>query len=200
MDNHNFDSGGHGIHKPKTISKSAKLPSRGNVLCIFDDSDFGLHVESMLMQEHFALLRARHGMHAYWLTLNSKPDLIVTDVMGAEASFLMDCLIRNPETRTIPILGLLDSNQEEVAKAPLNRITAVVRHNIDAVQLRTAADELISNFELTRTDKVSVSNDRVESVDAIFSEIGHAAAKRPKIAPYFKAPSVTTETIGSNSF
>ena len=200
----NFDQGDHRLQKPRTFGlatkRSPKLPSRGIVLCIFDDVSLGLHIETQLVDEHFTLLRARHGMHAYWLAINSQPDLIVTDVLGTEASFMIECLQRNSKTNEIPLLGVVDSTQHEIAKLPLTHVTAAIRYDATAAQLREAADRLIAEHDNAPAQRsLDDHHRRVESVDAIFSEIGHAATRRPKIAPLFGGNSLTSDAINSNS-
>ena len=205
MNNFKIDSGSQHIHSPRSNSKTPKTLRRGSVLCIFENMETGMRIESAMASEHFAVLRARHGMHAYWLALNSKPDLIITDATDAESSFLLDCLARNAKTSVIPVIGLIDPVQEQVTDLSLNRFSSAVRIDASPVELRQVADQLIESnlhraaIKKKPTRQPILARDGVaENVDAIFSEIGHAAARRPNIAPYIGGGSVTSETIGTN--
>ena len=205
--NQKFDAGTNEIQSPKSRAKMPKTILRGSVLCIFDDAETGRRIESAMAAENFSILRARHGMHAYWLGLNSKPDLIITDAVGKESSFLLDCLARNAKTASIPVIGMVDTVQQQVADQPLSGLAAVVKVDASSAELRQVADELVeSNVRIDGIEKkkkparqpVPINGGVADHVDAIFSEIGHAAARRPNIAPYIGSGSVTSETIGSD--
>ncbi len=205
MNKFKIDTGSQDVQSPKSLSTMPKALRRGSVLCIFENVETGTRIESAMASEHFAVLRARHGMHAYWLALNSKPDLIITDATDAESTFLLDCLARNAKTNVIPVIGLIDPVQEQIADTPLNRFSAAVRIDASPVELREVADQLIEVNshpdeirEMPSRQPVPVRDGVTENVDAIFSEIGHAAARRPNIAPYIGGGSVTSETIGTN--
>lgn len=197
-----IDSGSNELQTPKSLSKTLL---RGSVLCIFEDVETGKKIESAMASQNFAVLRARHGMHAYWLAINSKPDLIITDAIGSDSSFLLNCLARNSRTSSLPVIGMVNPVQCEVARESLKGFAAAVSTDTSPVELRQVADELIeSSLKPAEIRKgpsrkpIPVNEGVAESVDAIFSEIGHEAARRPNIAPYLGGGSVTSETIGTN--
>ncbi len=157
------------------------IPSRGKVLCIFDDATLVRDVESAITAGGYALLRARHGMHGYWMAITGTPDVIVTDVSDPEqeSNYLLDCLNRNAKTRRIPVVALVDAGHQRNAKVScLRNATVCVRRDIEMVELLQHVERLV---ELEKESPESVEQPRVRSVDAFFSELGHKRSRSPRI-------------------
>ncbi len=88
-------------------------------MCIFSDAQLVDRVESSFARKGFTLLRARNGMHGFWLAVTSRPEAIVTDVPQPEmeSDYLLDCLRKNPKTQNIPVIVLIEATQQAMPTA-----------------------------------------------------------------------------------
>jgi len=78
------------------------------VLCIDDDPNISEALARRLHNYDIEVVRAFHGMHGYWLAVTEAPDVIITDLqmpLGA-GEHIIECLKRNSETESIPIIVL----------------------------------------------------------------------------------------------
>ena len=168
--------------EPTGQQTSAKIPSRGKVLCIFEEASRVRDIETAIIERGFSLLRARHGMHGYWMAITGKPDVIITDINDPEleSNYLLECLNRNAKTRGIPVLAMVDAAHQKSARVSCLRNASVcVTKDIDIEKLVSHVDELA---ELRREQQPATEPVRVRSVDAFFSELGHERASRsPRI-------------------
>lgn len=78
------------------------------ILCIDDDPQVVNGLARGLEARGATVLRAYHGMQGYWLACSEAPDVIVTDMMmpRGNGEYVVQCLKRNTETRSIPIIVL----------------------------------------------------------------------------------------------
>jgi len=174
----------------------AKLPSRGRVLCVFSDSDHVAEIEPKVSEKGFSLLRARPGIHGYWLAITSRPDVIITDVPepgpGTDASYLLDCLNRNMKTRDIPVVAIIDTTQQEKAETSgLGHASLCVQRGVDSEDLLNRVDGLIdSSKELQRDKQRRTDVGRATQVDAVFSEFGGSTIRTDNATPGAPASSI----------
>ncbi len=82
------------------------------VLCCFADQSTARGYEQALIESGFVLLRARHEMHAYWLAIAAKPDLLVVDAREIDIAndYLLGRLQRNSKLAKTPILVITHQN------------------------------------------------------------------------------------------
>jgi EAL domain-containing protein (putative c-di-GMP-specific phosphodiesterase class I)/DNA-binding response OmpR family regulator len=83
------------------------------ILIVDDDEDILLIVQTILASSGYAVTTARNGREAVDLALESRPDLILLDVMMPELSGWEVCttLKNAPETRHVPIAMLTVKNE-----------------------------------------------------------------------------------------
>ncbi len=167
----------------------ANLPSRGKVLCIFADPQLVISLEPAVTAEGYTLLRARHGMHGYWMALTALPDLIVTDIPQPEqeSNYLLDCLSRNVKTRSIPVIALVNASQQRDAIAScLRHASLCLTKSIAAGDFIKQAADLIAKNSATAAH--AESGHAVSHVDAFFSELGHDGLRVPNISKSRRRP------------
>ncbi len=170
------------VGQPPRSQAQPRLPSRGKVLCVFDDSLLVQTLEPAIVASGFTLLRARHGMHGYWMALTGAPELIVTDISDPthNADYLIECLKRNAKTRSIPVVALIHAGQQAAAKAScLKEVSLCVTRDISATDLIQKIKLLLDGGQTFRIDP---DPQQARSVDAVFSELGHHGRVRtPRI-------------------
>lgn len=79
---------------------------RPAILCIDDDPDAVGTIVAALRPFDVRILTDFNGEQGFWEAIRAKPDLIVTDLCMPQGSgeMLIECLRRNPETRSIPVI------------------------------------------------------------------------------------------------
>ncbi len=170
------------VGQPSRSGAQPNLPSRGKILCVFEDATLVRTLEPAIVAAGFTLLRARHGMHGYWMALTGAPELIVTDVSDPthDADYLIECLKRNVKTRAIPIVALVHAGQQSAAKAScLKEVSLCVMKHISPKDL---IGRIRSLLEGGQTYRIDPDPQQARSVDAVFSELGHHGRVRtPRI-------------------
>ncbi len=150
------------------------IPSRGSVLCVFEDAATVAEYEPKIAGVGFTLLRARHGMHGYWLAVTAQPDVIVTDVATHEkdAQYLLGCLARNHKTQNIPVIAIVEPTSDQ-KKPQLSCL-----HSVSTCLLKgTPSDELVTwiDKQIDRRPAVTaVPPDELSRFDAFFADLGHS--------------------------
>ena len=150
-------------------------------MCIFADRTLVNSLESSFAEHGFSLVRARHGMHGYWLAVTSQPDVIITDTIlpSDDSSYLLDCLERNEKTQHIPILAMLDGlAQERPAMTCLGKMAGCFLKTTPASTLIERIDALIERPGAPASTPRSTA-DHTSRFDAVFAELGHVAPKAP---------------------
>ena len=90
-------------------TEKAPAPSgRPRVLCVDDDPDISKVIKLRLEPMGIDVVRAFSGMQGYWFCLDTKPDLIITDLTmpDGEGSYLFRRLKQHPLTENIPVVVL----------------------------------------------------------------------------------------------
>jgi CheY-like chemotaxis protein len=130
------------------------------VLCCFSDQGTARGYEQALMDSGFSLLRARHGMHAYWLAIAAKPDLLVIDArdMDINKDYLLGRLQQNGKLAKMPILVITHQQSDtNPAEAPLLFV----------------AGDILPSALATHVSDIMCEMRRIEhqNVDAFFSDL-----------------------------
>ena len=78
------------------------------VLCIDDEPDISRIIKIRLEQYGVDVRRAFNGMQGYWLAIDMRPDVIVTDMVmpDGEGTYIMGRLKSHPLTQQIPVIVL----------------------------------------------------------------------------------------------
>jgi DNA-binding response OmpR family regulator len=78
------------------------------VLCIDDEPDISRIIKIRLEQYGVDVRRAFNGMQGYWLAIDMRPDVIVTDMVmpDGEGTYVMGRLKSHPLTQEIPVIVL----------------------------------------------------------------------------------------------
>ncbi len=167
----------------------AKMPARGKVLCVFSNPQQGNNIESAFSQRGYSLLRAKPGIHGYWLAITSHPDLIITDVPEpgprTDSAYLLECLHRNPKTSDIPVIAMMSASQQsEAVYSGLQFARMCVSDNTPAEQLMERVDSLIDASSRTKRSTIMRSDSgHLHQVDAVFSELGAPTTAEQEISP-----------------
>jgi DNA-binding response OmpR family regulator len=101
----------------------APAPSgRPRVLCVDDDPDISKAIKLRLEPMGIDVIRAFSGMQGYWFCLDSKPDLIITDLSmpDGEGSYLYRRLKQHPLTENIPVVVLTGQTNPAVKRQLLS--------------------------------------------------------------------------------
>lgn len=93
-------------HVPSFRRSSVRRRKRPTILCIDDDPDAVGAIVAALQPFDVRILTDFNGEQGFWEAIRAKPDLIVTDLCMPQGSgeMLIECLRRNPETRSIPVI------------------------------------------------------------------------------------------------
>jgi CheY-like chemotaxis protein len=153
------------------------LPSRGTILCVFTEDGSVAAYEAALSRRGYTLIRARHGMHGYWLSINARPDVILTDLVKPddESSYLLDCLARNAKTSHIPVVAIVDQlKQNQPGISCLRGLTSCFLSNTKADALIDELDRLVA---LRPQPQPTPTADHISRFDAFFADLGHATPK-----------------------
>ena len=149
-------------------------PGNPTAVCYFPSSEVGCQYEPALAANDFTVLRARHGMHAYWLAMSANPDIIVLE--GSERNdqrdYVLDRLGSHEKTSRTPVIILC----EDVTNQPIDRDdVAVIKKGIAPSALIAKANALISKSIQERTDRV----------DAFFSTLDNAKTEASRSSSQF---------------
>ena len=135
------------------------------VLCCFSDQSTARGYEQALIESGFLLLRARHEMHAYWLAIAAKPDLLVIDAREIDiaSDYLLDRLQQNRKLAKTPILVI---THQDIATGP----------DVEAPLSLLDGDILPSALAARASDIIrELKNIQQQNVDAFFSDVnGHS--------------------------
>ncbi len=164
--------------------RRTRLPGRGRVLCILESAIRIQSIESELASNDYTLLRARHGMHGFWMAINGKPDAIVIEVVNPDlpSNYLLENLHRNVKTRDIPVVALID------ARCQIAPAASCLKHVALSMSDTTPAEEVVASIaeliQMRTAEPAIESPAHASEVDAYFSELGHEIAHSPNIAPH----------------
>lgn len=131
------------------------ISDRPTALCYFKSQEFACQFEPALSSNGFTILRARHGMHAYWLAITGSPDVLIIEGDEAGDDYVLDRIRSHEKCGRLPIIVLSD-HPEAVAA------------NVMTVQSQIAPTALASRALGTVQEHHEVQR---ECVDAVFSEI-----------------------------
>ena len=131
------------------------------VLCCFSDQSTARGYEQALIESGFVLLRARHEMHAYWLAIAAKPDLLVVDAREIDIAndYLLDRLQRNRKLAKTPILVI--TNQAIATDPDVEAPLSLLAGDILPSALATRVNDII--LELRHIQQ--------QNADAFFSDV-----------------------------
>ena len=164
--------------KAQDIASSIANSARDSrVLCLFHDKTIARPFESALMDCGVSLLRARHGMHAYWLSIASEPVLMIIDARQM-----------NPD-----ILDLLSRVQANTRLAD-TAVWVIANEDLpitDSEQFAAIPGDILATNLAKRAHHLIVEKDRIQQqrVDEYFSLWDNAPATReftPK-PPYIRS-------------
>ena len=137
-------------------------------------------------------------MHGYWLSVNTQPDVIVTDSVKPddESSYLLDCLARNAKTSHIPIVAIVDQvEQQQPGASCLRSLTSCFLQGTQADKLIGELDRLVA---LRPQPRATPPADHISRFDAFFADLGHAAPKARWTAPSAPSRSIATDSTTGN--
>jgi response regulator RpfG family c-di-GMP phosphodiesterase len=144
------------------------------ILCCFSDQRTARGYEKALIEGGFSLLRARHGMHAYWLAITAKPDVVVVDA-------------RETDIATDYLLGRLQQNSK-LAKTPILVITHQLNAsapNVEAPLMLLAGDIVPSALAARVGDIVlGLRHIQQKNVDTFFSDANSDAQVSSPPSPH----------------
>jgi response regulator RpfG family c-di-GMP phosphodiesterase len=179
---------------------TGELPNRGTILCVFTNNDTVDAYETELSRRGFTLMRARHGMHGYWLAVNSQPDVIVTDVINPndESCYLLDCLDRNIKTKHIPVVAIVErATQDHPGASCLRGVASCFLNG-------TRPDELVAEIDIRVPDGVQdhpkLPAQRRSRFDMFFADLRHSTPKahwsQRKISRANRVEPFATHSVG----
>jgi len=131
------------------------------VLCCFADQSTARGYEQALTESGFLLLRARHGMHAYWLAIAAKPDLLVVDAREIDIAndYLLGRLQRNNKLAKTPILVI--TNQDIATDSDVEAPLSLLAGDILPSALAARASDIVRERRHIQQ----------QNVDAFFSDV-----------------------------
>ena len=99
-----------------TLSKpnADRIPT---VLCIDDDPEITRIIEARLSTYEVKVICSFTGMQGIWQAIQSKPDLIISDVRmpQGDGTYLLDCIRQNQATSHIPVIVLSGMRDRDLA-------------------------------------------------------------------------------------
>lgn len=164
-----------------------KRPARGKILCVFSSAERREEIEPQISEKGYSLLRARPGIHAYWLAITSQPDAIVTDMTDpgpdSDSAYLLDCLHRNKKTIDIPVIAILESTvQASPEFSGLSHAKLCIRGDAETDYLLEKMDGLIDSAKSVQRSKYRrADSGHASEIDAVFSEIGGGTTTETQI-------------------
>jgi len=93
------------------------------VLCIDDDPDVGRAIQIGLGRRGVDVLCAYSGVQGLWLAMTHRPSVVITDIgmSSGNGEDVIDCLQRNAETKTIPLVVLSGCSDPVLKRRLLGR-------------------------------------------------------------------------------
>lgn len=87
------------------LRESARRPK---VLCIDDDPDVSKALKIRLEAEGMDVVRAFDGMQGFWMALDTRPDVIICDMVmpDGEGNYLLSRFRAHTITKNVPIIIL----------------------------------------------------------------------------------------------
>lgn len=168
----------------------ASLSNSLRVLCCFGNHDSARTFEHALAETGISLLRARHGMHAYWLAIASHPTLIVIDAtqMDLQNDFLLSRIANNQKLTHVPVVVITDETLPfessrfstigtQVAPSDLAKRVEKLIVEVDR-QRQQNVDEIFSHWDDVPAEQ-EFSPDRVIRTDAAGENVGSRPRQEP---------------------
>lgn len=98
---------------------NTQAPKR--ILVVDDEEEALGHLKSILERSHFEVSTATNGKDALELIKNSRPDLVILDIVmpGLDGGDVASALSENPATQNIPVIfltGILTKEEELLGK------------------------------------------------------------------------------------
>jgi response regulator RpfG family c-di-GMP phosphodiesterase len=137
---------------PSGAADGADQPKPPVILTIDDDPNVSQALRRRFSQYKVTVLQAHHGTHGIWLATTCRPDVIITDMRMPQGrgQDVVAHLVRNPETRQIPIVVLTGVLDDELRRRMLNLgVGAYLIKPVSFEDLREAVGRFI---KLERTD------------------------------------------------
>jgi len=119
----------------------AAADGRVKVLCIDDDAEISSAITARLRRHGLDVLRAFSGMQGYWMALESRPDVVVTDLSmpDGEGNYIIGRLKSHPLTERTPIIVLAGQTNPAVKRHILGLgVDAYLTKPMDWTQLVNA--------------------------------------------------------------
>lgn len=131
------------------------------VLCCFSDQDKARGYEQALINSGFSLLRARHGMHAYWLAIAAKPAVLVIDARDTDIAndYLLGRLQRNNKLARTPMLVI--THQEIATDPDVAAPLSLIDGDIVPSMLAARVSDIVAELKHIQQ----------QNVDAFFSDL-----------------------------
>ena len=105
----------------RSTSKHSRTP---RILCVDDDPGIQTAIELRMRQYDVEIERAFYGMQGIVEAVETHPDLILMDLAmpNGDGQYLLECVKRNSETASIPVIVLTgrESPDAEIAAAGLH--------------------------------------------------------------------------------
>jgi DNA-binding response OmpR family regulator len=97
---------------------TATCRNRPKVLCIDDDPKISESLKIRLECYGIEVFRAFDGMPGYWTALDTKPDVIITDLgmPDGDGNYVFGRLQMNPLTKNIPVIVLTGETNPAVKR------------------------------------------------------------------------------------
>jgi DNA-binding response OmpR family regulator len=113
--------------RPETVdvqllASDADQPSRPpgpvRILCVDDDADISKVIKLRLQPLGIEVIRAFSGMQGFWCCLDSRPDVVITDLCmpDGEGNYLFCRLKQHPLTQDTPVIILTGQNNPAVKR------------------------------------------------------------------------------------
>jgi response regulator RpfG family c-di-GMP phosphodiesterase len=128
--------------------KATRVPT---VLFIDDDPQILEAIARRLRRYEIEVLQAYHGMQGYWMAVTAKPDVIVTDLRmpQGDGETVLECLKRNAQTATIPVV-VLTGKQQSGLKRHMENVGAA-GYLSKPVKFEDLVQELNRHIEVRRS-------------------------------------------------
>ena len=134
------------------MAKSPNLSADPRVLCCFADQETARPYESALINCDVSSLRARHGMHAYWLANSSKPRLVIVDarIANRENDFLLNRIQGNEKLAGLRVLVISDAD----LPATLTKQFVAIPSRIAPAELASRVSGMVDDLDQTNTQNI----------------------------------------------
>lgn len=134
------------------VQRTTRSSQDSRVLCFFRDKTTARPFESALMDCGVSLLRARHGMHAYWLSIASQPGLVIIDARqtNQDVDVLLSRIQTNISLADIPVWVITDEKLPITASEQFT----IIPGDILATDLARRVRDLIAKMDRIRQQHV----------------------------------------------